>query len=90
MCVSEYVHACLGGFDVGVLSGVYHGGPMAVMNLLGQRLCECVCVCCIRVQFSRWKMNVRREESIDLGASSAWCEEMSTTWTDSEQFSATI
>lgn len=26
MCVSEDVHVCLAGFDVGVLSGVYHGG----------------------------------------------------------------
>lgn len=47
MCVSEYVHVCLAGFDVGVLSGVYHGGPMAVMNLLGQRLCVCVLHSCV-------------------------------------------
>lgn len=70
--VFEDVHACLAGFYVGVLSGVY------------QR------ACCVRVSCSRWKMNVRGEESIDPGASSTWCEEMSTTWTDSEQFSAAI
>lgn len=39
VCVFEYVHACLPGSDVGVLSVVYHGGPMVVMNLLGQRVC---------------------------------------------------
>lgn len=59
VCVSEYVHACLAGFDVGVLSGVYHGGPMAVMNLLGQRLC--VCVCCIRSFLGgKWTFEERR------------------------------
>lgn len=61
-------------------------GPMAVMNWLDQFMCaRCACT-----QFSLWKINVRGGEDIDLRPSSTWCEEMSTTWTDSEQFSAAI
>lgn len=57
--VFERTRARLAGIYVGVLSGVYHGGPMAVMNLAGQPSC-------VRAGFSRWKMNIRGEERVSI------------------------
>ena len=60
------------------------------VNELSHLLAECVCVCvhaAFACAFSPSEMRVRGEKSIDLRASSTWCEGMSDTRPDLEQFS---
>lgn len=56
-------------------------------------LARSACVCALFVRsffFPQWKINVQGEEGIDPRPSSTWYEEMSTTWMNSEQFSAAM
>lgn len=61
VCVCEDMHACLAGVYVGALSAVSHGGPMAVMNSLDQR----VCMCCVCMQLGKWTFEERRVLILD-------------------------
>lgn len=63
-----------------VLPAVYHEEPLAVLM---NSCWVSVCPHWVWMQSSPSKMKVWGANGIDLKASSAWCEEMSTAWPDS-------